>query len=89
MAILIKSTGEEIAISPANDKYFKLKELQHFVGGYIETLRIYTNQLMVVNEEGKLMKLPVNKRATGIAFENSILDVIVGDVLVCFDHEIR
>lgn len=89
MATLIKSTGEEIEISPAAGKHYKLKELQQLVGGYIETLPVATDQLMIVNEEGKLMNLPINKRATEIAIENCILDVIVGDVLICLTTEIK
>lgn len=89
MATLIKSTGEELSISPAKGKYFTLKELQGYVDGYIETLPVATTQLMVVNEEGKLNNLPPNKRATEIALENCILDVIVGDVLICLTNEIK
>lgn len=89
MATLIKSTGEEIEISPAIGKHYRLKELQQLVGGYIETLSVATNQLMVINEEGKLLNLPINKRATEIALENCILDTIVGDVLICLTTEIN
>lgn len=89
MATLIKSTGEEIEISPAIGKHYRLKELQQLVGGYIETLSVATNQLMVINEEGKLLNLPINKRATEIALENCILDAIVGDVLICLTTEIN
>ena len=89
MATLIKSTGEELTVSPAKGKYFTLKELQNYVGGYFETLPVATTQLMVVNEEGKLINLPINKRATDIALENCILDIIVGDVLICLTNEIQ
>lgn len=89
MATLIKSTGEEIEISPTTGNQYKLKELQQLVGGYIETLPVATDQLMVVNEEGKLMNLPINKRATEIALENCIPDIIVGDVLICLTTEIK
>lgn len=89
MATFIKSTGEELIVSPAKGKYFTLKELQSYVGGYIETLPVATSQLMVVNEEGKLLNLPTNKRATEIAIENCVIDVIVGDVLICLTNEIQ
>lgn len=89
MGTLIKSTGEELTVSPAKGKYFTLKELQNYVGGYIETLPVATKQLMVVNEEGKLNNLPTNKRATEIAIENCVFDVIVGDVLICLTNEIQ
>lgn len=89
MATLIKSTGEEISISPTTGKHYKLRELQQLVGGYIETLPVATEQLMIVNEEGKFLNLPINKRATEIAFENCIPDIIVGDVLICLTTEIK
>lgn len=89
MATLIKSTGEEIIVSPTKGKHFTLKELQSYVGGYIETLPVATSQLMVVNEEGKLLNLPINKRATEIAIENCVIDVIVGDVLICLTNEMQ
>ena len=37
-----------------------LKELQEIVGGYIETVRIDPDTVMIVNEEGKLLGLPFN-----------------------------
>lgn len=89
MATLIKSTGEELSVSPAKGKYFTLKELQGYADGYIETLPVAKTQLMIVNEEGKFLNLPINKRATEIALENCILDVIVGDVLICLTNEIK
>lgn len=89
MATLIKSNGKEQTVSPQKGKSFKLKELQEFVGGYIETIPVSTNQLMVVNEEGKLLRLPFNQKATNIALENCVIDAIVGDVLICMSNEIK
>lgn len=88
MAHLIKSTGEEVQISPQKGAFFKLKELQELVGGYIETIPVSTDQLMVINEEGKLDGLPYNQRATEIAIENCVFDRIVGDVLICMSNEV-
>ena len=45
---------------------FSLAELQEYVGGYIELVRM-DQTLMVVNEEGALLGLPVNYRASAIA----------------------
>ena len=53
------------------------------MGGYIEVLTLNGNEIMVVNEEGKINNLPLNLQAT----ELFGLDVIVGDVLVCKDSE--
>lgn len=89
MATLIKSNGQEQKVSPLKGESFKLKELQNLVGGYIETIPVATDQLMVVNEEGKLLKLPFNQKATNIALENCVVDAIVGDVLICMSNEME
>lgn len=88
MAVLIKINGEEENISPRNGQTFELKELQELVGGYIETIPVSTNQLMVLNEEGKLDGLPYNQKATEIAFKNCVFDWIVGNVVICMIEEI-
>ena len=75
----IKADGRELAISPAKAR-FSLKELQAAVGGYIEHVNLdHTgeDQVMVVNEDGKSLELPINKVASLIACRP-----IVGDVLV-------
>lgn len=85
MAKIIKADGSMVEIQPRNGRYFKLRELQKIVGGYIEILTLNGNEIMVVNEEGKIHDLPLNLQAT----ELFGLDVIVGDVLVCNDNEVK
>ena len=41
-----------------------LKEAQDFVGGYVECITFPNGDLLIVNEEGKLMKLPLNPERT-------------------------
>ena len=41
-----------------------LKEAQDFVGGMVECVRWPNGDLLIVNEEGKLMNLPLNPEAT-------------------------
>lgn len=69
---IIKRTDEPFGhvahISPT------LKNLQKYVGGYIEAVPLSEGNVMIVNEEGKLLGLEVNFRTP--------CDVIVGDVLV-------
>lgn len=90
MASWIKSSGEKIEVEPKNGTDFKLEELKGFVGGFIEIIRLRNGKLMVVNEEGKLNRLPINDNATLIWEENyGCTDVIVGDVLVCKESEIK
>lgn len=88
MAQHILTTGEVQEIKPQNGAFFKLHELNEFVGGYIELVYLSDNRLMVVNEEGKLMGLPVNIKATREVVMSGINDVIVGDVLICDDSQI-
>lgn len=50
--------------------------LQQIVGGYIETVRISENGILIMNEEGKLRGLEPN------FFLGAIGDTIVGPVLI-------
>lgn len=65
---------------------FSLKELKEIVEGYIEIVYLKDGRLMVVNEEGKLLGLPVNHNASNLV---DWRDVIVGNVLVCDSKEIK
>ena len=54
-------------IKPENDKKFSLKELQDYVGGYIQVVPLIDSQaeewkdfVVLVNEEGMLLNLPLN-----------------------------
>jgi hypothetical protein len=78
-ALLIKSGGEKVNITPENGVFFSLKELQNYVGGYIEMLLTNDDRTMIVNEEGKLKSFEINNEATKLIKEK----VIVGDVVVC------
>ena len=41
-----------------------LKEAQAFVGGYVEGITFPNGDYLIINEEGKLLDLPVNEEAT-------------------------
>jgi len=53
----------------------ELKTLQDLVGGYIETITIDEETVMIVNEEGALRGMPFNVEAWGIP--------VVGPLIVC------
>lgn len=90
MAKIIKASGEEIETSPMNGNDFKLEELQSIVGGYIEIVWLPNDKIMVINEEGKLMELPLNVKATGIYYNAfGYEDLIVGDVLLCDSNQVE
>lgn len=76
-------------VKPENGKFYTLKELQGFVGGYIELIHL-GDTTMVVNEEGKVMDLDANPLATAI-YRNQYqtTDYIAGDALLCESSQIR
>ena len=41
-----------------------LKQAQEFVGGMVECITFPNGDLLIINEEGKLMQLPLNPEAT-------------------------
>lgn len=82
---ILKTDGSKHVITPQVGTKFNLEELQELVGGYIEVINLSANKALVVNEEGKLHNLPVNKIATALAqYCNAIFptDCIVGDAVV-------
>lgn len=82
-AILFKTDGTTMEVQPKNGNDFSLEELNDFVGGHIEIVTL-RNNFMVVNEEGKLNRLPVNHNATTMfQSEYGETDYIVGNALVC------
>lgn len=90
MAKIYHTDGTVETVEPKNGKDFKLKELQAIVGGYIQCLPLAgTNEIMTVNEEGKLQGLPPNLNATRIIMEQGYGYWIAGDVLVCKKGEIK
>lgn len=89
MAYIYKSNGDIIETSPKNKKDFSWLELNEIVGGYIEIIDL-DDAYMVINEEGKLLNLPLNLSATRIyQYFTRVGDCIVGDVLICEKSQIR
>ena len=80
-AIKITSSGEisEIQINDTD----KLHELQIHIGGYIQQVRILGTLTMLMNEEGKLHRLPENEFATYL-YQSWVYpqDSVVGDVVL-------
>ena len=90
MALVIKTDGIIDALHPKNNKVFTLDELKSVVGGYIEIVPLDELYSMVVNEEGKLLNLPINEGATRVyRTSKNTDDFIVGNVLICSNKEIE
>ncbi len=81
----IKSDGSIQDAKPIDKKKFTLQELQEAVNGLAEIIELSIHQCyMIVNEERKILELPVNKRAS-IFYEDEygLPNAIAGDVLIC------
>lgn len=90
MARLYKTNGEVIEVSPKNNRDFTLEELQSFVEGNIEIINLTTEKILIVNEEGKINKLPFNELATELWKKYyGRTDYIVGNALLCNSDEVR
>ena len=80
----IKADGSTVDVTPRSGTGYSLDELKGFVGGWIEIVPLRGGKIMVVNEEGLLMGLPVNETASLLARQT-----IVGDVLVCASERVK
>ena len=74
---LISANGREKVVMPANGTDFKLREVQKMVGGYVEVVYLRDGRIMLVDEEGLLKGLPLNRAASRMAGRP-----IVGEALV-------
>jgi hypothetical protein len=59
-----------------------LEAMQTAVGGYIEPVRLGDGRIMYVNEEGRLVGLPANEKATQLAGQ-----LIVGNAVILTEEE--
>lgn len=84
MATLISHTGTLTQVEPNNTEDFSLCELQKYVDGYIEIIRLYNDFILVVNEEGIPLGLPINTYASIVAQQP-----IFGNAVLCKDNEVK
>ena len=82
LGVVIKADGtlERLDLSESEQE---LKSLQNAVGGYVQVIELEDDFTMWVNEEGKLLNLPVNEIAT-VIWEVRFgigTDIICGDVV--------
>ena len=60
----INTTASEFKIIDDVKNEPTLKAAQDFVGGYVEGITFPNGDYLIINEEGKLMGLPLNEEAT-------------------------
>jgi len=90
MARLIKSNGKEEFVTPKEGGKFSLAELQGYVGGYIEGIRLNNGCWAFCDEEGKLKGKSFNITATAACKALGWLsdDILVGDIIICNGGEV-
>lgn len=69
MRVIIKEPGKPARFGIIANE---LKALQNAVGGYIQTVRVNTDTVLIVNEEGLLYDLPEN-RVLGYPFRGTVV----------------
>ena len=90
----INTTAQEFKIIEDNKDEPNLKTAQDFVGGMVECITFPNGDVLIVNEEGKLMGLPLNPEATllwKMTFDNDNYvtgrkDVVVGPAIYIKKH---
>lgn len=89
MAKLYKTNGEVVEITPANGKKFTLKEAQEYVNGYVELVELKHREMFICNEEGILLNMPFNKKATEVLHESygPLAQKLYGDIIHCLKKE--
>ena len=84
-ASLILPNGEVDSVSLPEDEEARLRQLQEFVGGPIETVALPSERCMVINENGKDGPHMINHTATAIAHEAEAImasDYIAGVAVI-------
>ena len=62
--VVIKDPGQEPRVDPLFDN--TLEAFQKAVGGYIETVTVFRDLVLIVNEEGRILGLPYNCHFCGM-----------------------
>lgn len=92
MDYYLKTNCKLEVVAPKNGKDYQLEELQEYVGGYIEIIRLTPKQILVINEEGKLNGLKPNRLATETAHLVRAIaknDFIVGNCILCDTEHVK
>ena len=71
--VCVKYPGEEPHVEPLFDN--TLKAFQEAVGGWIETVTICSDLVLIVNEEGRIKGLPYNTTVLGCQLYGPVLAV--------------
>ena len=62
----VNTTEQEFKVIKDKKDEPKYPEVKEFVGGMVEAITFPNGDLLLINEEGKLMQLPLNPEATAL-----------------------
>ena len=71
--VVIKEPGKAPVVEPLFNN--TLKAFQEAVGGYIETVTLASDLVIICNEEGRIYDLPHNCNICGVDFVGSVVAV--------------
>ena len=66
MELKANTTAEQFKIIEDQKDEPDLKQAQDFVGGMVQGIQFPNGDYMIMNEEGKLLNLPLNPEATAL-----------------------
>ena len=66
MELKVNTTAEQFKIIENKKDEPKYKEVSAFVGGMVECVQFPNGDVLLLNEEGKLIGLPLNPEATAL-----------------------
>lgn len=87
--VWVKNTGTMQEIKPMNGSDYSLRELQHYVGGYIEKVHLGVDKLLIIDEEGKIKNKLPNRIATGWLIAGGIHDWVAGDAVLIDEKNLK
>ena len=93
----INTTAAEFKIIDDSKDEPSLEQAQEFVGGYVEGITFPNGDYLIINEEGKLIGLPLNPEATALwraTFDNDNYitgrkDFVVGPAILIKKHALK
>lgn len=90
-ALLITVDGRCEIITPEKGKTFSYEEIRDIIGGIIQYVPLPGGREIICHDEGKLIGLEKNEKATAIwkklypleVYPENNDELVVGDVLIC------
>jgi hypothetical protein len=81
MATLLRADGSTEILQPSNGVNWGLDELNGLVGGWHQIARTTDGKWLILDDEGKLKRKPLNIAATRL-YVHGRSDVIAGDAVL-------